>query len=300
MPRISSVVSGPQPPRYVGAGPRAVLVAALVVVGAAAASCNKSSAFQVTGPVDLGMTSTMTPYYSDENTTLYEAQTPVPLPVMKPTGTLGAAPSGTPYPHAPWLLASDESLEVHYTISNIDSQDHYVWLLIDPWNEFVRWNPGVTVVDDEETEPNYGYDQYFVIPAMSRVEGTLTTDDMQEIATKLAAVENLLTSPQAMQAETTDGGTVDGYDPTSIANNIFNPQNRSNGGDALYTPWIPSVIAGLTGFDLGIRTEEQANIAVEVTINVQDLSGDRFVPADSTQPEIGVPPVTLSPPGAKL
>jgi hypothetical protein len=254
----------------------------------------------VTGPIDVAMTSTMPAYYSDANTTLYEAQIPVPLPVKKPTGTQGAAPANTPYPNAPWLTAGDESIEVHYTISNIDSQSHPVWLLIDPWNEFVRWNPGVTIVSDEETEPNYGYDQEFLIPAMSRLEGTLTTDDMTEIAIKLASVENLLMSAQTMAAAMSDGGTVDGYDPTSIANNIFNPQNRSNSGDALYTPWIPPVIAGLTGFDLGLRSTDQANLAVEITIDVQDLNGDRFVPADSTQAQIGLPPVTLSPPGAKM
>jgi len=282
-----------------------------VVVAAGAAACSQSSSYQVTGPIDLGMTSTMAAYYSDENTTLYEAQTPVPLPVKQPTGNLGAAPAGTPYPHAPWLTVADESIEVHYTISNLDSQQHAVWMLIDPWNEFVRWDPGVTVVDDEDTEPNWGYDQEWVLPAMSRIEGTLTTDDMQEIATKLAAVENLLASAQAMAGDggpTSDAGdttesvagSVGGYDPAAVANNIFNPQNRSNSGDALYTPWIPPVVAGLTGFDLGLRTTEQANIAIEITINVQDLNGDRFVPADSNQAQIGVPPVTLSPPGAKF
>jgi hypothetical protein len=287
----------------VGARPRSIiLTAAFAAVGVVA--CSQSSSYQVTGPIDLGMTSTMAAYYSDENTTLYEAQTPVQLPVKQPTGSLGGTPAGTYYPHAPWLTVADESIEVHYTISNLDSQDHNVWLLIDPWNEFVRWNPGVTIVSDEETEPNFGYDQEMVLPAMSRVQGTLTTDDIREIATKLASVENLLASPSGMAA--VDGGDsglsgmVDGYDPTAVCNNIFNPQNRSNSGDALYTPWIPPVIAGLTGFDLGLRTSEQANIAVEITIDVQDLNGDRFVPADSNQAQLGVPPVTLSPPGAIL
>ena len=195
-----------------------------------------------------------------------------------------------------------------------------MWLLVDPWNEFVRWMPGVTVVSDEETQPNFGYDQEFVVPAMSRVSGTLTTDDMQEIAIKLASVENLLASSQVTTilndaGNVVDGGAVDGYSPTEISNNIFNPQNRSNSGDALFTPWIPGVVAGLTGFDLGLRVdgpEDQGaspdggvpgagvNVAVEITINVQDLNGNRFVPADSTQAQIGMPPTNLSPPGARF
>jgi hypothetical protein len=271
------------------------------------------------------MTATMAPYYSDENITIYEAKIPVPLPVKMPSASdlagLGGTPAGTPYPHAPWLLASDEILEVHYTISNIDSTDHNATLLIDPWNEFVRWDPGVSVVSDEETTPNYGYDLVFLVPALSRVQGTVTQDDMQEIAIKLASVENLLMGPNAPAAG--DGGmggdgaddpnaasdnTPTGYDTTSIANNIFNPQNRSNGNDPIYTPWIPPVIAGLTGFDLGIRTEGDAedgtaagaNLAVEITVDVQDVNGNRFVLSSSNQTQIGLPPTTLSPAAARF
>jgi hypothetical protein len=251
------------------------------------------------------MTNSLTAYYNSEELTLYEVQVPVPLPVKQPTsgdlGGLAATPAGTGYPRAPWLTADDEDLEVHYTLTNIDSSDHTVYLLVDPWNEFVRWNPGVTVVNDETAAPNYGYDLPFLVKAMSRVEGTITSDDMKEIAIKLASVENLLGSAQtqAALAATMDGGmNTSGFDPTGTANNIFNPQNRSNGGDLLYTPWIPPVIAGLTGFDLGLRTTEQANIAVEITIDVTDVDGKHFVQANSNAAQIGVPPTVLSPPNA--
>ena len=319
MLRNSPAAAGQLPPTRVGSRPRFVpfTIAALL----AAAACSQSSNNQTTPPLDLGMTSTMAAYYSDEEVTIYESQAPVPLPVKAPSASdmssLGPTPAGTPYPHAPYLNVNDESLEVHYTISNLDSTDHTVWLLIDPWNEFVRWNPGVSVVSDEETVPNYGYDLPFLVPALSRVDGTITPDDMHEIAIKLASVMNLLASPQAMAADNADadaggdgGATPDdpnaasmamnAFDATAVANNIFNPQNRSNGNDPIYTPWIPPVIAGLTGFDLGLRTYESANVAIEITIDVQDLNGNRFVPVDSTQAQIGVPPVTLSPAAARF
>ena len=296
--------AGPPPPTVVGRRPRVALLVA--VVAGALAACSNSSSDQVTSPDDLGMTSTMMAYYSDENLTMYEVQTPVPFPVRKPSAedskALGPAPSKTPYPHAPFLLASDESIEVHYTISNVDDQDHAVWMLIDPWNEFVRWNPGVTIVDDDETSPNWGYDLAFIVPAKSRVQGTITQDDMQEIAIKLASVENLFASAQAMQAMGDAGADPNAIDPTTIANNIFNPQNRSNSGDAIYTPWIPPVIAGLTGFDLGLRTMEQANVAIEIT--ALDMFRISMATA-SLRPTIRVtrkasapPPTTLSPSGA--
>jgi len=316
MPRITPAAAGQQPPTRVGSRPR-YLPFTLTV--AAVAACTQSSNFQTTPPIDLGMTSTMAAYYSDEELTIYEAQKPVPFPVKAPSASelasLGPTPAGTPYPHAPYLTAADESIEVHYTITNADSSDHTVWLLIDPWNEFVRWNPGVSVVSDEETTPNFGYDLPFLVPATSRIEGTITTDDMQEIAIKLASVENLLASPQA-QGSMDGGAGGDGgaapddpdqssmnqnaFDATAIANNIFNPQNRSNGNDPLYTPWIPPVIAGLTGFDLGLRTYEQANVAIEITIDIQDVNGNRFLPPNSSQPQIGEPPVTLSPSAARF
>jgi hypothetical protein len=250
------------------------------------------------------MTSQLGTYYSDKNLTIYQVETHVPLPVRQPTdaelAALGDAPQGTAYPRAPFLLASDESVEVHYTISNVDDKEQTIWMLIDPWNEFVLYNPGVQVVNADVTTPNYGYDLAFVVPAKSRVEGTLTSDDMHEIAIKLASVMNLLASPQAQPGPTNNNG----FDATVIANNIFNPQNRSNSNDPLYTPWIPPVVAGLTGFDLGLRYQcgdqcTPPNMAIEITMDVQDLRGNRFVPQDSTEAEIGMPDTVLSPPAAR-
>jgi len=298
--------SGLATPTRGGWRPRIMGLLALLSL-AVAAACSNGSADQVTQPVAIGMTSKMAPYYADGEITLFQVQTPVALPVRKPTSadyaSLGAAPKGTPYPHAPFLTAQDESVEIHFVLSNLDTVPHNVWLLIDPWNEFVRWVPGVTVVSDEETIPNYGYDKQYVLDPMSRVEGDITPDDVQEIATKLAAVETFLASPQSMSVSGDNS-----LDPTSICNNIFDYQNRSNSSppDLLYTPWIPSVIAGLTGFDLGLRILEDAgagsggNVAVEITMDVQDLNGDRFVPQDTTDPQMGMPSKTLSPPSARF
>jgi hypothetical protein len=269
---------------------------------AAAVACSQGAGDQVTPPVDLGMTSTIAPYYNDGNLTLYQVNTPVSLPVRRPTAnesqSLGPAPSGTPYPHAPFLTADDEGLEVHYVISNLDTAPHTVSLLIDPWNEFVRWSPGVTVVSDDETVPNFGYDLSFWVDALSRVEGDMTQDDTQEIAIKLAAVENVLSQQQTVAMSAMDNGSPDA---TTLVNHIFNAQNWSNTGDPLFDPWIPPVIAGLTGFDLGLRTVDgPANVAVEITMQVQDLNGNRFVVQGSNVPQMGIPPTVLSPPAARF
>jgi hypothetical protein len=287
-------------PIGVGASPRLLMLA---LVATAAAACNGSSGDQVTPPIALGMTSSMAATYDDGQMQMYTVQVPVPLPVRQPTAAemSGKTPAGTPYPYAPFLKADDEQLEIHYTLSNIDDTDHSVWLLIYPWNEFVRWKPGITIVDMEAAVPNYGYDQYVIVPAKSRLQGTITTDDTHEIAIKLASVENMLaqTAPMGMGMS---GGTMMNYgtqDPTTLANHLFNPQNRSNMGDPLFTPWIPPVIAGLTGFDLGLRTQGgAANLAVEITIDITDVTGNHFIPQGQKGQQIGIPPMTLSPPGA--
>lgn len=304
MPRKSLASAGPLAPIRVGARPRSLLFAGAVLLVTLGAACNPGAADQVMPPLDLAMTANMTAYYSSQQLTMYEAQLPVQLPVRQPTSAeqtaLATPPAGTPYPTAPFIRAEDERVEVHFTLSNVDTSDHDVWLLIDPWNEFVRWAPGVAVVNDEQSTPNFGYDLAFHVPAMSRIEGTYTADDMHEIAIKLASAMNLIKSPQAQAAMNAPPGQPSNFNTTGYANNIFNPQNRSNGNDPLYTPWIPPVIAGLTGFDLGIRTFEPASVAVEITIDVQDLKGNRFVAADSKDPQLGLPPATLSPPGAKM
>ena len=99
----------------------------------------------------------------------------------------------------------------------------------------VRWLQAISKYGITGTgAPNFGYDLAFHVPAQSRVEGTLTTDDMHEIAIKLASAMNVISSPQAQAAANAPPGQPSDFNTTGIANNIFNPQNRSNGNDPLY------------------------------------------------------------------
>ena len=70
-----------------------VLLASVVSI----AACSNGAADQVTRPVALGMTSSMMPYYSDGQITLYQVQIPVQLPVRQMTSAdvqaVGAAPT---------------------------------------------------------------------------------------------------------------------------------------------------------------------------------------------------------------
>ena len=146
------------------------------------------------------------------------------------------------------------------------------------------------MVSDDETEPNLsGYDNLFAVPGKSRIEGDLSPDDTYNLEANLATVENVLAlNPSNLSVSITE-----------LCNHIFNLQHRSNDGDPLVTPYVPSVIAGLTGFDLGLRTYEPANVAVEIVVDVTDLNGNRVIAPGSTTATIARPTTALSPPGAK-
>lgn len=279
--------AGPRPRRPL-AVPATGLLLALGLVPALGA-CVNNDANQVTPPVALGMSKTIAPFYSDQQITIYQVETPVTLPVRRPTdGEAKALGKADPYPRAPFLHADDLRVEIRFTLSNLDDEAHSVELLVDPWNEFVRYKPGVQVVSDEQTIPDFsGYDKFFVLPPKSRTAGTITRDDTNELAVDLATAENAMANPPAAGA---------GTNLNALFNHIFNLQNRSNDGDPLVTPLVPKTIAGLTGFDLGLRSYGPANVAVEVLVDIVDVAGDRVIGAGSGAKPIGPPGTLLRPP----
>ena len=253
-------------PRRAGLGPHfGVGCAALVL---AATACAGSDADQVTQPTVVGMTDKIAPVYSDGQVSLYQVQTPVRLPLRKPTDAeRGALGKADPFPRAPFVTAADLRIEIRFTISNLDDKQHAVELLVDPWNEFVRYRPRITVGEEEVTPDFSGYDRFYILPPKSRVEGTLNSDDTFELAVDLATAEVLLAKPP--------------------------PEANLNG---MINPYVPKVVPGMIGFDLGLRSYEPGNIAVEVIVDVQDLQGDRATPPDDTSQQFGVPGKLLSPP----
>lgn len=257
------------------------------LVAATLGGCADDGETQVIPPVVLGMQETTPPTYDDGQMQIYESYLPVPLPLRRPGE--GEAPSGDvdPYPQAPFHLAGDTRITARFTISNLEDKQHTVELLIDPWNEFVRYSPGV-VVGDEETTPNFsGIDKFFVLPPLGRIQGILTPDDMAELATDLATAMKLEKMPPPADSE---------FAGPALYNRAFNIQNRSSQPDALLAPFIPKVVAGLVGFDLGLRTYEPAKIAVEVILDVEEVTSDRVIPAGDDDRRIGRPGTALTPP----
>jgi hypothetical protein len=227
-------------------------------------------------PAAVALAETVPPVYDDGELTIYEAKTSLMLPIIAPGDTamseLAAAPSD-PFDRLPWITNDDVGVQVNWTLSNLDERDHNVWVMVDPYNEFGRYEPAIVVTGDEATRDLSGIDMLFLLPgtasgeAESRIVGTFTFDDMDELARDFAAVFKILR----------DAAPIDDMeeDPRStLVNYAFNVRNRSY-NSPLLEPYRPLVVPGLTGFDFGVRAFEPANVALEIVVEVRDQRGDR-------------------------
>jgi hypothetical protein len=230
-------------------------------------------------PLSVALADTLPPVYDDGELTIYEAKTSLMLPIVAPSDaeltSLSAEPSD-PFEREPWVTSEDIELQVTWTLSNLDAADRSVWVMIDPYNEFGRYEPAIVVTDEEAVRDLSGIDMLFLLPgtgseagqAEPRVVGTFTFDDMAELAVDFATVFKILR----------DGAPVDETedDPReTLINYAFNVRNRSY-NSPLLAPYHPALTPGLVGFDFGVRTSEPANVALEIVVEVRDRRGDRI------------------------
>lgn len=261
------------------------LAVASVLAITLTSACASTDDNLVTGPFAVAMTNTTAPIYDDGQMQLYQVSIPVQLPVLRGRAEGAAAP----YPRAPFVRKEDVRYTLRFVLTNLDDAPHSVELLIDPWNEFVRYQPGLSLGAEEEAVPNLsGIDRYYVLQPKQRLEGLLPPDDFFELATDLATAQSIFARPP--DAEGDFGGA-------TLYNRAFNIQNRSTQPDPLLGGYIPQVIAGVTGFDLGLRTSQPANVAVEVIVDVVDVHGERIIPPDSSERPAPPPGTILTPPG---
>jgi hypothetical protein len=233
------------------------------------------------------MTSDMGAIYDDGEMQLYEVKLPVQFPIRAPDGSeiAGLQPGVMPYGVEPFILNEDVKVQISWTLSNLDPDPHYVELLIDPWNEFGRYWPGLALVDaeDEESLPNLsGKDIPFDLPGVnedrkSSNHGVYTLQDMDELAIDFATVMNII----ALAPPPDPMADADANPAVALVNHAFAVENKSY-NDPYVAAYIPAVIAGLTGIDLGLRTYEPANIAVEIVVEVvgKGENSDKVIPRE--------------------
>jgi len=153
-------------------------------------------------------------------------------------------------------VRSGHELEVTWVLSNLDSRPHTVGLLVHPWNECGRYWPGMQLVhagrgEVRPTPP--GIDRLRELKPSgagepSRLRGTFTFGDMDELAIDFATAMNIIAivPPPPPDDESA-------INPTSLVNHAFHLGNRSP-SSPLTARYIPTVVPALTGFDIGFRT----------------------------------------------
>jgi hypothetical protein len=255
-------------------------------------------------PTSVALSDAVGPVYDDGELTIYEAKTGLMLPIVAPDAdelsALGSEVSD-PFARAPWVTSGDVEVQVNWTLSNLDAGAHSVWVMVDPWNEFGRYQPAIHVSDEEAVRDLSGIDMLFELPGLGeaasdeavsgssprrspRLHGTFTFDDMDELAGDFATVFKILSAVVVNEEQEEE------EDPrATLVNHAFNVRDRSY-NSPLLAPYRPSVVPGLVGFDFGVRTFEPANVALEIVVEVRDLDGDRVAERGERVP-------LLEPPG---
>lgn len=282
-------------PSFGGVRPRAAvrLPRAAAVLGAAALfACSRIGGDQVTSPVVVGMTETTPPAFQDGEDQVYEVHQAIQFPIRAPRADeANKRTQNDVYPAPLWLEAHDFQIELRYTLSNLTDQKQTIELLVDPWNEFVKYKPGLTMTQDNTIPDRSGYDRPWVLKPKEKLQGTITNDDTLEMAIDLGTVMNI---------QKVDTNAMDSLN--ALFNNTFDFQNRSSHPelDPLIAKYIPKIAPGLTGCDIGFRTKSAASVGLEVIVDIVDLKMDRVIAPgeERSKPALPPPAGVLTPPAA--
>lgn len=265
-------------------GPEA-LALVLLLSAVTTAGCADDGRTRMLPPSQVAMAPDVAPVFQTDEMSIYEVKKGLQFPILAPDHSMPASVNGSydPYDDEPWEQLKDVRVQIDWTLSNLDPQPHNVELLIDPWTEFGRYWPGLTLVDPNEGKylPNLsGIDHYYQLGSTndgdeSRVNGTYTYDDCDELARDFATVMDLIKHPPTTYP---GGGDVDPADQPALlptyVNHAFDFENNSS-HDPLVKQWIPATVAGLTGIDFGLRTYEQATVALEIVVEITDQGNDK-------------------------
>jgi len=235
------------------------------------------------------MTEDTAPFYDDGELQLFQVSAEVTLPVRPPSEAerQSLARPITPFDHAPWITPDNFGVQVTWTLANLDQETHDVEVLVDPFNEYGRYVPGVATVGEDAVPNLSGYHESYELPGLgsgrpSRITHVLSFEDMDELATDFATVINIIQNgPTATEDEEEDPRI-------GLVNHTFHVDNRSH-QDPLTDVYIPDVIPALLGFQLSVRTAEPVNVAIEFVVEVVDRDGDRMLDEGSRDPALSVP-----------
>jgi hypothetical protein len=168
----------------------------------------------------------------------------------------------------PWVERDDLAVSIDFTLYNLDDEDHDVMVMLNGFNEFDEYVPGIRVVDDEVEVDFAQWERLFTVEGKQRLSRTIREEELDETAVDLATVVN--GAPNSNQVV--------------YFENLSDRDERS-------MEFIPEVIPGLMGFRLGLRTTAAVNVLLEAVVRVRD-AGDRLADEGDEYFEVEPEPFT--------
>lgn len=218
--------------------------------------------------------------FESEDGAIYIVETRVELPILQPTEMAiqdrreGARSlENYPYRRLPWVQRGDLETEIDFTLSNLDDTEREVAVIVNGFNEFHEYMPGVTVIDDTPTPDFSQWERLYSLEPLERIERTIREEELDEVAVDLATVVNGAPNPHQ----------------------IVHFENKSS-DDERAQAFIPDVVPGLVGVRLGLRSTSQARILLEATLRVREVQERLADPEDARmriRPEPFVPASVL-------
>lgn len=235
---------------------RPLLVLA-VAAALACAGCAQEERYAGVGLFAFAITPDTPPFLTGEDGSIFIVETRVELPIDPPTqGQLDrlADPGDLPFPSRPYCERGDYEIEVDWTVSNLSEDRVQVSITLNGFNEFHEYMPGVQIIDDALVPDFSGWERTLELEPLERRSGTIREEELDEVAVDLATVVN----------------------GAPNSNQIVHFQNQSD-HDARSMMYIPEIVPALTGFRLGLRTEQATSIVLEASVRVRDVH-DRIAP----------------------
>ena len=217
---------------------------------------------------------------ASEDAEIFVIEQRVELPIREPTATtladLQTAAGkfeGLPFPRMPWIARDDLAVSIDFALYNLDDDAHDVAVIVNGFNEFDEYVPGIQVIDDEVVVDFSQWERLYKLEPKQRLHRTIREEELDEAAVDLATVVN--GAPNSNQVV--------------YFENLSDRDERSR-------EFIPDVVPGLAGFRIGLRTSARGNVLLEATVKVREAS-DRL--ADDDEDVLMIDPEPFTPVAAE-
>lgn len=240
--------------------PRLLITLALASI---AAGCAEERRYVGDGVHTVAITEDTAAAVETDEGALFIVERRIDLPISNPSDSVyadlrqGAQGRDLPFPRLPWVERGDVEIQIDYTISSLDDETHTIGVIVNGYNEFHEYVPGVIEIEDEPVPQFSQWESYKELAPGQRILGTIREDELDEVAVDLATVVN--GAPNSAE--------------------IVYFENHS-GRDPRARPFIPSVVPGLVGVRIGLIALEPAVVVLEATIRVRDVDGDKLAEDD--------------------